>query len=259
MHWILQNGFFSETGRKALIATLERFGIDYSVHEVVPKVGELIPAPVVKHKNVICVGSYSMRHIAAQNGWVPGMFDLFEQNFEQQRHHWGKYMLNFNSVVCALEDAEFTQEQMFVRPIDDSKYFSGRVFTAQEFTNWKRSICNPLVDHKTSLTPKTQIQLSSPVPIFAEYRFWIVKGEVITQSLYKRGSRVVYASEVDKRLTLFIKERIREWIPHETFVIDVCDTVGGMKIVEINTLNCSGFYAADVQRLVLALEAAYTQ
>lgn len=40
-------------------------------------------------------------------------------------------------------------------------------------------------------------------------------------------------------------------------MIDVCDTEEGMKIVELNTLNAAGFYAADVQKLVLALEEAF--
>lgn len=45
--------------------------------------------------------------------------------------------------------------------------------------------------------------------------------------------------------------------PHEAFVIDVGDSEAGLKIVEINTLNSSAFYAADVQRLVLALEERF--
>jgi len=259
MHWVLQNGFFSETGWTTLVSTLERFGIDYSVHRVVSKVGELTPCPTLKHKNVICFGSYSIRHVANEQGWFPGVFDFLTQDFEQQRSHWGNHLLNCDAVVCPLENAQFTEEQMYVRPIQDSKHFSGRVFTAYEFTTWQRSICNPLVDRATSLTPKTQILLARPVPIYAEYRFWVVKGELVTQSLYKRGKQIVYASDVDERFFQFVKQRIEEWAPHETFVIDVCDTPHGMKIVEINTLNSSGFYAADIPCLVLALEAAYTR
>ncbi|MDM5180360.1 hypothetical protein PO883_24565 [Massilia sp. DJPM01] len=43
----------------------------------------------------------------------------------------------------------------------------------------------------------------------------------------------------------------------ERFGIDACDCANGMKIVEIHTLNSSGFYAADIQRRVLALELRY--
>jgi len=38
----------------------------------------------------------------------------------------------------------------------------------------------------------------------------------------------------------------------------VCETDDGLRIVEINTLNAAGFYAADVQRLVMVLEAAFS-
>jgi hypothetical protein len=258
MHWILHRNFLSETAWDALVAALERFDIDYSVHDVVPKVGDLLPEPQLSHQNVICIGSYSMRHLATKNGWYPGIFDLFAQDFEQQRLHWGDRMLNFNSVVCTVEAAEILDVPIFVRPAQDTKTFSGRVFQPDEFRDWQRAIADPLSNHGTSLTPQTLIQLSQPVAIYAEYRFWIVKGEIITQSLYKRGSQVIYDSDVDERLALFVIDRLAEWLPHETFVVDVCDTPDGIKIVEINTLNSSGLYAADVQRLVLALEDAYT-
>ncbi|MBI3229018.1 MAG: ATP-grasp domain-containing protein, partial [Burkholderiales bacterium] len=249
----------SETGWNALIATLERFQISYSIHAVVPKLGELIPETSLAHNNVMCIGSYSMRHVAARNGWTPGVFDLFTQDFEQQRAHWGSHMLNAHAVVCSLQDAIFTEEQMFVRPVHDSKYFSGRVFSANEFRAWQATVCDPTATHGTSLRPDTKIQLSRPVQIYAEYRFWVVQGQLVTQSLYKRGKQVIYASEVDQRVADFVKLRIQEWEPHQAFVIDACDTADGIKIVEINTLNSSGFYAADVQRLVLALEETYSR
>ncbi|MDQ1812875.1 ATP-grasp domain-containing protein [Massilia sp. CCM 9210] len=258
MHWILQDGFLSETGWDALIANLERFGIAYSVHAVVPKTGELLPPPGIDHANVICIGSYSMRHVAAKHGWIPGVFDLYAQDFGQQRAHWGHHMLNAGAVVTTVRDARFSGEQMFVRPINDSKYFSGRVFDANAFSAWQSAVCDPAANHATSLAPDTLIQLSRPVAIYAEYRFWIVGGDIVTQSLYKRGSQVMYSSDVDERLTQFVSARSGEWSPHDAFVIDACDCANGMKIVEINTLNSSGFYAADVQRLVLALDQRYT-
>lgn len=38
-------------------------------------------------------------------------------------------------------------------------------------------------------------------------------------------------------------------------MLDVCETDEGMKIVEINTINAAGFYAANVTDLVLSIEA----
>jgi len=257
MHWILQNNIFSETGWDTLLATLQRFGIAHSTHKVVPFVGELEPAPQLGHKNVICFGSYSMRHVARREAWTPGVFDLFEQDFQLQMKHWGAHMLNACSVVTTFADAQFTADDMFVRPVNDSKYFAGRMFQREEFVEWQEKVCKLELDDGSSLTPQTLIQLAQPIVIHAEYRFWVVKGQVVTSSLYKRGDRVIYSSEVDDRLAQYVRERIAEWMPLDSFVIDVCDTAQGMRIVEINTLNAAGFYAADVQRLVVALEEAY--
>lgn len=259
MHWILQNNIFSENGWDVLLDTLERFALPHSIHKVVPFVGELVPEPELTHNNVLCMGSYSMRHAAAKNNWYPGVFDLFDQDFEQQLAHWHDHMLNAGSVVSAFSDATFTEAQMFVRPTNDSKHFAGRLFSREEFETWQRSVCELNLDYGNSLTPQTKIQLAKPITIFAEYRFWIVKGTIVTRSLYKRGDRVMYASDVDERFARYVEERLLEWAPHETFVMDVCDTPDGIKIVEINTLNSSGFYAGDVQRLVLALDEAYNQ
>jgi hypothetical protein len=257
MHWILQNDIFSETGWATLVETLARFDIPHSLHKVVPFVGELIPPPAIGHQNAVCFGSYSMRHAARRYQWTPGVFDLDAQDFKQQLKHWGAHMLNAHSEVCQFKDARFAADRLFVRPTNDTKYFAGQVFERDDFLRWQNAVCALDLTDNSSLTPETEIQLAPPVAIHAEYRYWVVKGEIVTRSLYKRGRRVIYSSEVDPRVDDYVMARLAQWMPHETFVIDVCDTEDGMKIVEINTLNAAGFYAADVQRLVLKLQDAY--
>lgn len=268
MHWILQENLFKETEWDNLVGTLERFNIPFSVHKVIPFIGELVPPPDVKHSNVVCFGSYSMRHVAKEHGWTPGVFDLFDANFTVQMQHWGELMLNADSQVMPFREAKLT-ETMFIRPIDDSKYFAGAVFDPDEFNEWSHKVCVLEEDFGNSLTGDTLIQISPPKKIYAEYRFWIVDGQVVTSSLYKRGDKVIYSADVDKHVSKFVdkvlntKNEIHEhtlsmkpsgWMPARAFVLDVCETPDGMKIVEINTINSAGFYAANVTDLVLAIE-----
>lgn len=253
MHWILQTNLFKESEWEHMVGALERFQIPYSVHKVVPFVGELLPEPVLDTKQVICFGSYSMRHAAARNGWTPGVYDLFHYDFLVQKSVWGERMLNFDSQVSAFRDVRLT-EPSFMRPIDDSKYFAGRVFDPEEFADWQHRVCDLKEDYGNSLTADTRVQVCVPKLIQAEYRYWIVGGQIATKSLYKRGNQVIYSSEVDERLDVFVRQAIADWQPHRAFVIDVCDTPDGPKIVEINTINSAGFYAGDVRALVLALE-----
>lgn len=268
MHWILQENLFRESEWENLVGVLDRFAIPYSVHKVIPFIGELVPAPEPKHKNVVCFGSYSMRHSAKKFGWTPGVFDLFDKNFLEQRFHWGEMMLNYDSVVVPFKHAKL-EEPAFVRPIDDSKYFAGAVFEPDEFNEWVHKVTVLNEDYGNSLTGDTKIQICMPKKIYAEYRFWIVDGQVITSSLYKRGDRVIYDNRVDNHVGRFVDEVLRTveqrktitlstvadgWMPARAFVLDVCETPDGMKIVEINTMNAAGFYAADMSSLVMALE-----
>ncbi len=39
------------------------------------------------------------------------------------------------------------------------------------------------------------------------------------------------------------------------YVLDVCRVNGDIKILETNCLNAAGFYAADLHKLVVALES----
>jgi hypothetical protein len=256
MHWVLQSNLFNEEGWNRLVETLQRFNIPYSEHKIVPFVGELLP-DIEPDGRVICMGSYSMRHIAKKRGWYPGVFDLEPFDFNVQMQHWKDHMLNADAVVSRFEDVVFIEDEMFIRPIQDSKVFAGGVFEREDFKGWQTRICVLRHDTGTTISPDTLVQVCRLKKIYSEHRFWIVKGEIVTASTYKIGNKIHYADSVDEQFYEYVRERVAEWQPLEAFVIDVADTSDGIKIVEINTLNSSGYYAGDMQKLVMALENAF--
>jgi len=254
MHWLLQNNIFNESKFVELKETLDRFGIPNSEHKVIPFIGEIEPDFDSPDGNVICWGSYSMRHLAKTKQWSPGVFDLFDQDFNQQLAHWGQRMLNHDSQVMEFQNVVFTEDQHFIRPIDDSKYFAGGVFDRYEFEDWQKKVCNLNEDYGNSLRPTTLVQLVNLKQIYREVRYWIVRGEIVTSSVYKIGSRVTYYPNIDETLDHYVRDCIGIWQPADAFVIDVCETPDGPRIVEINTITASGFYAADIPKLVNAFE-----
>lgn len=273
MHWILQENIFNEDGFNRLLETLERFNLPYSTHKVIPFIGELLPEPQPTMNNVICFGSYSMRHAAKKYGWMPGVFDLEAETFARQMHHWGEHMLNADSQVVRFAEAKLLR-QSFLRPIDDSKHFAGGVYEADEFHDWQHKVVALGEDTGSSLTGDTLIQVSTIKKIYTEYRYWIVDGQVVTASLYKRGQRVIYEPmrTIDNHVHRYVDLILRTshdgvddtlsmrpkgypgYRPARAFVLDVCETSEGMRVVEINTMNAAGFYAADMSSLVMALE-----
>jgi ATP-grasp domain, R2K clade family 3 len=255
-HWVVQSELDGEPGWTGVLPTLERFAIPYSVHRVVPLIGELIPEPELQTDEVVCIGSYSMRHAARRNGWNPGVFDLAPHGFREQLRHWGEHMLNADSAIVALQDVVFVGAR-FVRPVEDTKVFTGRVFEAEEFADWRARMLAPDAGHRGTLRAETEVQISAPKDVYQEVRCWVVEGRVVTASTYKIGAVVTYTDRVDERFLEFAAELVDPqdgWNPEKAFCIDVCETRRGLKIVEINTINSSAFYAADMQKLVHSLD-----
>ncbi len=227
------------------------------MHEVVPFVGALIPEPDISTDNAICVGSYSMRHAARRYGWNPGVFDLEPYGFEEQRRHWGDHLLNADASIVPFKEVSLGSGSHFIRPVDDTKSFAGRVFDVGEFAEWQEKVVALGPGADISLNADTLVQVSAPKEILQEVRCWIAEGEVVTASTYKRGAMVVYSDQVDDRFIDFATELVsppRGWSPQKAFCLDVCEIPGGLKIVEINSINSAGFYAADMQKLVMALD-----
>ena len=107
------------------------------------------------------------------------------------------------------------------------------------------------------LTVDTEVLIAQPVSIFTETRCWVVDGSIVTVSGYKRGKHVVYTPGADDEVVAFAQACIEEWVPNSAFVLDVAQTPAGCKVVEVNCLNAAGFYAADVLKLVSAIETRF--
>lgn len=237
-----------------------RLGLPHSWHKVVPFVGELIPEPEVADPDaVILFGAHSLWRTAEARGWRPGVFGIGP--FVRERA-WHAHLLNGpDALFLTLRDvpARLARDGRlwFVRPIDDSKADAGRVSEAGEIVETARRVLALREDEIPvgSLRHDTELMLAEPVRIAKEWRLWVVGGRVVTWSLYKEGSRVVYRHEIDDDALAFGRE-MADLNPgySPAYVLDVCRTEDGLRLLETNCLNSAGFYAADLMRLAAAIE-----
>lgn len=267
MHWILEkptqniNKTLQDLAQEKLASLLKEKGIPFSFHRVIPFTGHLSPAIDLNTRNAICIGPYSMRHSAKEHGLYPGVFDIEHFDFVIQKQKWGKEMLNFDSIITSFNQLNDLNENKdyFIRPVDDSKCFAGNVFNGASINEWKSNVIalDENGDNHGTLNGNTLLQFSSVKDIIAEYRFWIVKGQVVAHSIYKKNGKVFCSEKVNNDVLDYVKGVIETWQPNEAFVIDIADTSEGFKIVEINTLNAAGFYHANIENIVDALEANF--
>ncbi|MDF0697581.1 ATP-grasp domain-containing protein [Rhizobium sp. MC63] len=256
MQWILQE--FEDTHK--LAEALDRLGIPYSWHKVVPFIGELIPEPVVADPSaVVMFGSYTLWRNAAANGYRPGMFKL--RPFVEEKV-WHPYLLNGADALfltlrevpaCLADDGR----EWFLRPVDDGKEEPGNVKSAGEIIRMVERVLALDEDEipAGSLRHDTLLMFTKPVRILREWRLWAVNDRIVTYSLYKEGSRVIHRHEIDDDALEFGR-RMVDLNPgySPAYVIDVCRTEGGLRLLETNCLNAAGFYAADLTKLAAAID-----
>lgn len=252
MYWILQRNLFNEQAFQSLQDQLVVQQTPHAVVHLRPFIHEIEPNIDVQGPVFVC-GSTGMRQVARRKGWKPGYFDD-NLDYRLLLKYYGKRMLNHDAQIAPMNEARMTGSVAFVRPVSDDKQFAGQLMTNTEFAEWQQRVIALDGDSTyTTLTGNDLIVMASPKAMYAEYRFYVVDGRVITGSLYKRGDRVYYDAQVDKRVLDFVQECADTWCPNRAFCLDVAETPDGLKVLEINAINSSGFYACDMGKFVHAI------
>lgn len=256
MQWLLQD--FEDTQK--LAEALDRLGIEYSWHKIIPFVGEFTPEPtIVDPQDTVCFGSYAVWRTCEAWGLWPGVFRIapfLEQSV------WHPYLLNgADALVLPLTEVPETvvanDRAWFIRPVEDSKEIAGTVKSGAEIVALAKQVLALGEDEipNGSLRHDTRMMLALPVRIQKEWRLWAVDGKIVTYSLYKEGHRVTYRHEIDEDALAFAKQMVALHPSYaRAYVLDICRTDDGLRLLETNCLNAAGFYDADLVALAAAID-----
>ena len=206
---------------------------------------------------VMAYGSYGLARTVKARGLLPGAF--INEHFTQASWMagWGRdTLLNGECVQMSLGSMQWPEslDKAFLRPEEDTKSFSGTCMARDEFLSWRDQVLS--VD-SPSLHADTPIVLAPMQEIYVETRLFVVNRRVVTGSVYKRGTRVIYDDWISSDVLEFAQQQIERWIPDEAFVLDIASTANGLKIIEVNNINSSGIYASNLFKIVEALENLY--
>lgn len=254
MFWVLQKNLYNEDAFQTLLEQLDRQNVLYQIVSVVPFAHTMEP-DINIDGNVMCLGATSMSKIAAAKGWVPGYFGD-NLSYDLLLKNYGDHMMNKDALITTLEHASHFWDSFFMRPLSDTKQFSGQVFTWGEFEAWRAKVI--ALDGESTFTAlgKNDMVVMAPlVKILAEYRFYVIDGKVITGSMYKLGNKVFYSAQVNEAVYAFAQQMADLWCPNRAFDLDIFETEEGFKVGEINAINSAGFYACDMGKFINAIES----
>lgn len=262
MYYIIQENLFREFHFKTLIDHLERYNLEYEVIPFKPFTEDL--EFKTTRTDIWPFGSTNLARIAKKYNWDPGSMYNENHDFEVYSKYYKQNMLNSDGIICSLEESIPVLESgkvtytFFARPTKDTKMFSGQLFTVDSWKDWIKDLTDSSV--LNSASKESRVLLAPLKQTQQEIRCWIVDKKPVTMSQYKIGNRVVYQNQDNnEEAQIFATKMAKLFSPAEAYVLDICLYNDEYKIVEINTINCSGFYDGDMSKLIQAIENKFSK
>ena len=135
-------------------------------------------------------------------------------------------------------------EDKFIKPSTDQKAFNAGILSKgkqiREFVYAQT--------HQSGFKDEL-IVIADCKKIYAEYRFFVVDGQVVTGSQYRNEHKLHISDQVSSSVYKVAQSYAKLYQPHNIFTLDIADTPQGYKIVEYNCWACSGLYACDKEKL----------
>lgn len=141
-------------------------------------------------------------------------------------------------------------DRIFVRPKSSLKHFSGRVI---DVTN-KSKIDPKQLDYNYYYEDiLLEIELAISKNIYFEKRFVVVNKQIVTSCFTKQNGIIGGDAAIDGKLEVFLQIFINEISLEDIFVVDVCLTDEGFKIIETNPFSGSDISGCDADLIVDAV------
>lgn len=200
-----------------------------------------------------------MAHIQARRQWRPGGWcSQARLACSVYYAHLGAFLLNqrYTLLPCAEVvrqarrlAAELGREgRLFLRPDSARKEFSGRVVSQHGV---EQALASVLTD------PTSLVLVAEPQEVAREWRLVVRQDEVVAASQYREGGAPALRAGCPDEVRAFASAVLSQvaWRPDPLFMLDVGETPGGLRVIELNSFSCSGLYACELAPVVAAAAA----
>ena len=166
--------------------------------------------------------------------------------------YFGEFLLNNRYTLLpaaeAIRQSNLLFEQfavngeLFARPSVGRKLFTGRTFENDDFKETLSKIDDP----------RSLILISNPKKIDREWRLYVAHDSIVTFSQYavngERELKLECPSDVLNYGNKILKKT--SWRPDPIFSMDLCESDGQIRLLELNGFSCSNLYACDLSAII---------
>lgn len=258
--WVLEKQAFPGT-HAAFKAAVQELG-----HECLPWRDEWLEQdvlPALPNRGVVFRGSLSNADAIRQRGlWKPGVF-CDTAKFCCTAWYPGAQTWLLNETWHATTVTEFVDSPdsviqllgaegaVFVRPDGPLKEFSGRVLS-------KADVNLKSLDHGFYYDRLDLPIIVAPARhVGREWRFVVVSKAVVAGSEYQATQRVAIPAAPGSEAWSFARDVASRLTPPEAvYVMDVCESDDGLRLLEVNPFSGADLYACEPREVVRAVSAS---
>lgn len=257
--WIVEKDVFNDETTKKLIDCVKKDGNNLILTDCQFMTDKNIKN-IPKDSCTIIYGSLNLMQYLSKNNPknICPLYWYDNKNFDCQTYYsyWGEYLLQKEYAFYTWSELKRLYEnifynfssydELFIRPSNNLKTFSGKVVKKEEFNKWwnENNSCY-------SISPDLLVLIAKPEFIIREKRLVIVDRKIITESIYKdldpkfeEFSLLYNAFENNK----FLNKVLSDWQPSSAYTLDIAvDGNGNYKVLEIGSVNTSALYNCDIE------------
>lgn len=259
VHWLLQETNYHNDFNVAqrLTYLIPELGHKVTTFKYVP-FGETVYDFMPAEGPVVYFGGWNVLDDIRRRGILtPPPFAWYDSDkFKCSTYYrkLGDYVAQQGVVFLKLEEltehAYGGARKLFVRPDDNEKSFVGQLV--------EQDLCDAFVRNTIDygqVSPDLDIVIALPQQIKYEWRVVVVDGKAISGSQYKEGKAIEVIAGCPAGVLEFAEAVAARWSPHPVFIVDVCETDEGYKVMEIGPFNYAGLYLNDLRAIVEAVNA----
>jgi len=197
--------------------------------------------------------------VAEEVDWKPGAFcNTAEFNCTAWYPDAASWLLNKQWVRATVESLVASPDEalreigspgkFFVRPDSPLKPFSGRVLESNNLTL-------KALDHGYYYDDASIPVIAAPVvTVDKEWRYVVVKGEVVAGSAYEADGRTAKSDDPSGEPWAYAQSVAQSLsAPEPVYVLDVCMSGGQLHLLELNPFSGADLYACDPKAVIEAV------
>lgn len=252
--WILESNIFDKAYHLEMIKFLKDNAIPYHILTITS--GEIEGKVPVIVGPVVFYGSLDGQKIVNKYEWFPGVWnnpELFNETRLIQAI--GNQALNYDAKNVLFKDVlrETQWDPFFIKPNSDTKDFAGMIAIKDEFEPWymRMKTIGYLPEH----VEDHNVIISSPKMIGKEWRLVVLEQEIIAYSVYRQYQKILPKKECPAEVLDYAKYILSLYNPAPVFVLDICETLNGLRVIEANGFNSAGLYRCDIPSIISEITA----